>query len=50
MTRLAQSPEKRRAELIARREWFMKAEVRNVLPRDRTAFLLEFLQGTPEIK
>jgi 4'-phosphopantetheinyl transferase EntD len=45
-----EAAEKRRAEQIAQRQCAMKAEVRNVLPRDRTAFLLECLQGKPETK
>lgn len=45
-----EAAEKRRAEQIAQRECAMTAETRNVLPRDRTAFLLECLQKNPEIK
>lgn len=45
-----EAAEKRRAEQIAQRECSMKAEVRNVLPRDRTAFLLECLQERTEPK
>lgn len=45
-----EAAEKRRAEQIAQRECSMKAELRNVLPRDRTAFLLECLQERAELK
>ncbi|MBW7970288.1 hypothetical protein [Bradyrhizobium sp. BR 10289] len=45
-----EAAEKRRAEQIAQRECAMKAEMRNVLPRDRTAFLLECLQEKSQAK
>lgn len=45
-----EAAEKRRAEQIAQRECAMKAETRNVPPRDRTAFLLQCLQKNSESK